>query len=257
MARTTIVPTERAADTVPVSAPLRVLVADSDPDTRALYQTTLRLAGCEVIEASDGRDALTKALVQLPSLVITELRLPFVDGFALCEILRRDRTTASVPILVVTAETRPAELNRARNIVDALFTKPTLPETLLLEIRRLMMPSTDGKKPSVDVRADAADKSVPSGVRLTDHRRPVLVKAHSRLTTATPPVAPPVLTCPSCDRPLVYERSYIGGVNDRLSEQWDYFTCCNCGGFQYRQRTRKLRSLDTSEQQWVKATRKA
>ena len=77
---TSIVPTERAADAVPTSAPLRVLVADSDPDTRALYQTTLRLAGCEVIEASDGRDALTKALVQPPTLIISELRLPLVVG---------------------------------------------------------------------------------------------------------------------------------------------------------------------------------
>ena len=50
--------------------------------------------------------------------------------------------------------------------------------------------------------------------------------------------------CPTCDRPLVYERSHIGGVTERFSEQWDYYTCTGCGPFQYRQRTRALRSVE-------------
>jgi CheY-like chemotaxis protein len=44
------------------SARPNILVVDADEDTRSLYQDTLRLAGCDVCEASDGRDALTKAL---------------------------------------------------------------------------------------------------------------------------------------------------------------------------------------------------
>jgi CheY-like chemotaxis protein len=256
MPRTTIVPTERAADAVPASAPWRVLVADSDPDTRALYQTALPLAGCEVVEASDGRDALTKALVQPPTLIISELRLPLVDGYALCEILRRDAATRSVPILIVTAEARPVEINRARKIADAVLTKPTLPETLLEEIQRLMLPSKDRRRTSAFITAHAADTSVPSGVRSAEHGRTVLVKAHSRFTTTTPSVAP-ALTCPTCDRPLTYESSHIGGVSDRRAEQWDYFTCSTCGAFQYRQRTRKLRRLHADDQQWVSTLRKS
>src|SRR5690242_14771118 len=88
----------------------RVLVADPDEDTRTLYRLALPPAGWEVSEASDGRDALTQALAEPPTFIITELRLPLIDGFALCEILRRDPATHSVPILVVTTETRPAEL---------------------------------------------------------------------------------------------------------------------------------------------------
>jgi len=54
---------------------------------------------------------------------------------------------------------------------------------------------------------------------------------------------PPELTCPSCDRALYFDSSYVGGVSNRHAEQWDYFTCSTCGTFQYRQRTRKLRRV--------------
>ena len=68
----------------------RVLVADADSDTRSLYVQALHLAGYDVVEASEGRDALAKALGRPPALVVIEMRLPLIDGRALCEILRRD-----------------------------------------------------------------------------------------------------------------------------------------------------------------------
>jgi len=67
------------------AASRRVLVADPDADTRTLYQLALPPAGCSVIEAGDGRDALTKALAEPPTLLITELRLP-------CPFQYRQRT---------------------------------------------------------------------------------------------------------------------------------------------------------------------
>ena len=73
-------------------------------------------------------------------------------------------------------------------------------------------------------------------------RRTMLSRSHARHHTTTPPAAPPVLMCPSCDRPLRYLHSHIGGVSIRHQEQWDYFECPgNCGTFQYRERTRKLK----------------
>jgi PleD family two-component response regulator len=82
----------------------RVLVADADDDTRALYHQVLERR-FEVLEASEGRDALAKALTRPPpALVITELALPYIDGYALCDILRHDAETVDVPILVVTAQ---------------------------------------------------------------------------------------------------------------------------------------------------------
>jgi hypothetical protein len=83
-----------------------------------------------------------------------------------------------------------------------------------------------------------------------EQRRRPLNKTTRRELTMTPPLVPPALTCPSCDRALTYHVSQIGGVSERHPEQWDYFWCSRCGAFQYRQRTRKLRRLDASEEQW-------
>src|SRR6476660_4264152 len=68
----------------------RILVVEPDDEARALYSELLHRAGCEVVEASDGREALVKAFAQTPTLVVTETRLPMLDGYALCEVLRAD-----------------------------------------------------------------------------------------------------------------------------------------------------------------------
>jgi two-component system chemotaxis response regulator CheY len=214
---------------------LRVLVVDADADTRALYRDALNAVACEVLEASDGRDALTKALVHLPALVITELRLPFVDGYALCEILRRDVATRSVPILIVTAEAGPTALNRIRHAgASAVIVKPTTPDAVLHEVRHLTDAHGNQDAVAPCERTSNAD---------AERRRTMRVKSHPRFRTSTPPTPPPALTCPSCDVPLTYEHSYVGGVNDRNPEQWDYYACHTCGTFQYRQRTRKVRRI--------------
>jgi two-component system chemotaxis response regulator CheY len=107
----------------------------TDADTRTLYALALPIAGCEVVQASDGRDALTQALTETPTLIITELRLPLIGGIELCEIIRRDAATHSVPILVVTSETRPTERDRIRNAgATAVLVKPTLPNSAMLTV---------------------------------------------------------------------------------------------------------------------------
>jgi len=128
--------TNRATSTAGAPIALRVLVVDADADMRALYRDALSAVGCEVVEASDGREALSNALVEPPTLVITEVRLPLMDGYALCEILRRDLATRAVPILIVTAEARSTELSRIRRAgANAVLVKPTPPDVLLGEVR--------------------------------------------------------------------------------------------------------------------------
>jgi CheY-like chemotaxis protein len=210
-----------------------ILVVDADAAARAIYTQSCALAGWDVVEASDGREALTEALVRPPTLVITEIRLPLVDGFALCEILRRDWATAAVPILVVTAETGPAEGERARRAgADTVLIKPVSSETILGEMRRVL------RGRAAAPRGGAVVRSNGSATR---------VAAHSRVATTMPSSPRPALLCPSCECPLTYRCSRIGGVSTRDPEQWDYYVCpASCGTFQFRHRTRKLRRVDNS-----------
>jgi CheY-like chemotaxis protein len=233
---------ERVANALRASAP-RILVADADADTRTLYRDSFTSAGYDVVEASDGREALLQALMNPPSLVISEISLPFIDGCALCEVLSRDRTTADLPILVVTTEA--AQIDRARQAgADVVLIKPATIESILNEMQRLLADSTDLGERGTDTGANALTQRDEStnGPARSKHQK-ALSKSFSRSTTTTPPASPPELRCPSCDRPLRYERSEIGGVSRRHVEQWDYYACPTCGRFQHRQRTGKLRSV--------------
>jgi CheY-like chemotaxis protein len=223
-----------------------ILLVDTDADIRALYRRSFESAGCTVIEAVDGRDALAKALGNEPELVVTEIRLPFIDGIALCELLRSDPATSDVPLLVVTDDTRPGSEQRVQRAgADAVLAKPALPDMVVATAKSLVSQSRESRAHAAALRMAAADaaRSAELLAHVDVKRRTSQSKSHARFNTLTPPAAPPTLSCPSCDRPLIYDHSHVGGVNDRHAEQWDYYECPRCGAFQYRQRTRKLRAV--------------
>jgi CheY-like chemotaxis protein len=216
--------------TTPGTTIARILIADGDADTRQLYRATLGPLNCEIVEASDGREALVSALSRPPTLVITDTALALIDGYSLCQLLRRDAATQHSAILVATGETRSAEVDRARrNGADAVLVKPFSPDLLLTEVLRLCDPATPKRR-------DEPDAAKPAAAPAQRKR------AHERYETMTPPLLPPQCRCPRCDHNLIHQRSYVGGVNEANAEQWDDFVCDHCGGtFEYRHRTRKLR----------------
>jgi len=224
----------------------RVLIADADAEARSLYRRALHTAGCDVLEAAEGREALAKALSRPPSLIVTEASLPFIDGYALCALLRHDSTTRVVPILMVTAETQPKELARARESgADVVLSKPAATEVILNEIRRLLAPQGDNRRSRAMREHVAAQlKKAVDLIETSSSQHRTLEHRQARYATSTPPFKPPSLVCPVCQIPLRYEQSQIGGVSTHHTEQWDRFRCAatrSCGAFEYRHRTRKLR----------------
>ena len=219
---------------------LRVVVADADADTRTLYREILRPLSVVLIEASDGRDALVKCLVEPPALLITETRLPGVDGYALCELLRRDALTRSVPILVVTSEIHPAQLARIRRLgASVVLSKPAPVDGLVSEVARLC---ADAAAPPAAEQADSQSEK-PDAIAASAAKT-AATRSFRRFETTQPPAEPPALRCTSCDMDLDYQKSRIGGVTQRDAEQWDEFRCPRCHrAYEYRHRTRKLRPV--------------
>jgi CheY-like chemotaxis protein len=220
----------------PLARPLpMVLLVDQDDDNRAMYGQYLKAANWIVEEAADGRDALAKALALRPDLIVTEIRLPGIDGFELCKLLRRDFATRAIPIVVVTGDAYTPDLKLALNAgATSVLLKPCVPEAVLTEAIRLLEAT----------RPQDAPAPPPPEAQPREMPRRGLSRSHVRGETAAPPALPPGLICPSCDCPLEYKSSQVGGVSARNAEQWDYFVCARgCGTFQYRQRTRKLRRV--------------
>lgn len=225
------------------------LLAGRDRDSRQMYAEYLRHAAFDVEEAEDGREALAIAISRNPQIIVTETQLPGIDGFRLCELLRSDQNTQGIPIIVVTPDVYPADISRAERAgADAVLAVPCLPERLLAEIHSCLSKSDELRKRAHVARAGANEQIARSTRELEKSRairtRMPLSRIFNRHTTTAPPMPPPVLVCPSCDTPLAYRDSHIGGVSEHHIEQWDYYQCpAKCGTFQYRQRTRKLRKL--------------
>jgi CheY-like chemotaxis protein len=128
---------EEGAQVVSAAPARRALIVDGDQDTRDLYQAFLAPRRYDVEHATNGREAFAQAIDHPPDIIITETRLRDVDGYCLCELLRADRETQTVPIVVLTADARPSSLERARRAgADVVLTKPCLPEVLVREMDR-------------------------------------------------------------------------------------------------------------------------
>jgi len=84
-----------------------ILVVDDEPMARDLVRLMLQRAGFEVFEAVDGHDALEKVKERLPDLIILDVMMPGLDGFAVCRSIREDGATANVPIIMLSARTHP------------------------------------------------------------------------------------------------------------------------------------------------------
>jgi hypothetical protein len=163
-------------------------------------------------------------------------------------LLRAEPITADVPIVVLTGDTTPAAVTLARSSgADRIVGTPYSPGTLLqaVSLGRDRAWTAGGGAHSIPSGSAASHLGLVDSVEPpAPRRRRFMVDAHRRFETSTPPIVPPPLVCPTCDRPLQYVRSHVGGVSARLSEQWDYYTCHGaCGTFQYRQRTRRLRRV--------------
>src|ERR1051325_4473218 len=91
----------------------RVLLVEDDASIRVLCALNLRAAEFEVVEAADGLQGFEQATRHPPDLVVSDLRLPGLAGFALAEALGRDERTRAVPVVFLSGERGVAERMRA------------------------------------------------------------------------------------------------------------------------------------------------
>lgn len=239
----------RADHAIDVAPARYALIVDADDDTRQMYAEYLKLSAWEIDEASDGREALAKAISHPPDIVVTETHLPGISGYDLCSLLREDPVTAGILLVVVTADVRAVDRERAMDSgADLVLTKPCLPDYLVSEIGRLSERSSELRRRSATIRRQigpqlsrAEDVLKRAEETLRRHGRKKSGRPRNAIIVPSPPLS---LCCPTCQRQLSYQRSHVGGVGPRYPEQWDYYECGNgCGTFQYRIRTRKLRRV--------------
>lgn len=117
----------------------RLLVVDDDPGLLLAVSETLRAEGYDVKTARRGAEAMMIVAQSLPDLIISDIRMPGMDGYQLVRNLRSNARTRLVPIVFLTAKDEIADrIAGFRTGVDAYLTKPFEPEELVAIVEAIL-----------------------------------------------------------------------------------------------------------------------
>jgi DNA-binding response OmpR family regulator len=159
----------------------RILVVDDDDDIRGLLRALLERAGHEVSEASDGRAGLRELYSSSPDLIILDVAMPGLDGWA---TLERIREVTDVPVLMLTAH--DAELERVRGLkggADDYVVKPFGRQELVARVEALLRRPRSGGAEETYADARLSISFAQRAVRY-DEREVVLTPLEYRLLSA-------------------------------------------------------------------------
>jgi CheY-like chemotaxis protein len=134
--------------------PRKVLIVDDFEDNRAMYAEYLRYSGFEVIEASNGVEAIEQATGASPDVVVMDLSLPVLDGWEATRRLKADARTRHIPVVALTGHALEGHSQGAREAgCDWFLAKPCLPETLLGTLNDLLSPDPASSRGSSRMKA--------------------------------------------------------------------------------------------------------
>lgn len=116
--------------------PLKVMVIDDSSTIRRTAQILLGEAGCDVVTASDGFEALAKIVEQAPDVIFVDVLMPRLDGYQTCAVIKHNSTFKDIPVILLSS--RDGLFDKARGKVvgaDRFLTKPFSRDELLDAIK--------------------------------------------------------------------------------------------------------------------------
>jgi len=122
----------------------RVLIVDDSPFILRMLTFLLRKEGMDVLEATNGVEALEKMQGTRPDLVFLDVMMPEMNGFDVLQTMKKDPVMKSIPVIMITAKGQDTDRQRAESLgVDDFITKPFSPSTLSQKLRNLLAQKND------------------------------------------------------------------------------------------------------------------
>jgi len=119
-----------------------ILVVDDQSSVRQLLQEYLTEQGFRVILADNGQNALYTARRDQPDLILLDIQLPVMDGYAVARHLRANAALAAIPVVAVTSHAMVGDRDKAMAAgCNGYIEKPINPETFLSEVEMHLRPS--------------------------------------------------------------------------------------------------------------------
>lgn len=128
----------------------KILIVEDDPDTQFIYTRFLTHHGYDVVLGTTGEEGVHFAHDEHPDAILMDVSIPGIDGWEASRRIKKDPTTAEIPIVVVTAHAFPEDRERAERLGCAGFlTKPCDLGRILATIRGFLNETADGQDPTV------------------------------------------------------------------------------------------------------------
>ena len=117
----------------------KILIAEDERDIRDLITFTLTFAGYQVVAAANGEEALQKARLEFPDLIMMDVRMPKMTGYEACIEMKKDKTIQHIPVVFLSAKGQDAEVNTGleAGAVEYIL-KPFSTEQLVEKVKELL-----------------------------------------------------------------------------------------------------------------------
>lgn len=130
---------------------IKVMVIDDSNTIRRTAEIFLKSAGCEIILAEDGFDALSKITNEHPDIIFVDIMMPKLDGYQTCSLIKRNARYKSIPVIMLSSKDGLFDRARGRMVgSDQYLTKPFTKETLLEAVQTYAVQSILSKRKKVD-----------------------------------------------------------------------------------------------------------
>ncbi len=158
---------------------MKILIVDDREDNLYLLESLLGGNGFETVRARDGKEALERARINIPGLVISDILMPGMDGFALCREWKKDPHLKNVPFIFYTATyTDPRDEKLALDMgADRFILKPAEPEEFLRVIREVLV----GYKSGTTEKVPAREPAEPETSVLREYNEALIRKLEDKL----------------------------------------------------------------------------
>lgn len=146
----------------------QLLLIDDDPNLILLVKDYLEFRGFEVVTAENGREALEILDQQIPDMIICDVMMPEMDGYALVERVRDDTRTSWIPVLFLSAKGQSQDRVKGLNTgADVYMVKPFEPEELVAQVESSLKQTNRLMKQSAKGADEGPKIQVPKDVELT------------------------------------------------------------------------------------------
>ena len=117
----------------------RILIAEDERDIRDLIAFTLRFAGHEVVATNNGEEAYQAAIREIPDLILLDIRMPRMDGYEACTLIKAETSTQDIPVVFLSAKGQESEVRAGMEAgAEEYILKPFSPDQLNERVRVIL-----------------------------------------------------------------------------------------------------------------------